>query len=66
MICEAVNREAMYGFLMRMKDPQSGGFRMHDIGEVDIRSTYCALSVAAILNLLTPELVKGTMDYIAR
>jgi len=30
------------------------------------RGTYCALVVASLLNILTPELMKGTPEYIAR
>jgi len=39
---------------------------MHEDGEVDVRGTYCALSVARMLNLLTPELTAGAAEYIAR
>lgn len=46
-----------------MKDP-SGGFSTSHGGEVDSRSTYTAISVASLLNLLTPELVAGTAEYV--
>ena len=39
---------------------------MHHCGEADVRSTYCALSVASILNLLVPEVTHKASQYIAR
>ena len=33
-------------------------------GEVDTRATYTALSVAALLNLLTDELTAGCAEYL--
>eukprot|EP00007_Cunea_sp_BSH-02190019_P005763 CAMPEP_0174238096 /NCGR_PEP_ID=MMETSP0417-20130205/10196_1 /TAXON_ID=242541 /ORGANISM="Mayorella sp, Strain BSH-02190019" /LENGTH=415 /DNA_ID=CAMNT_0015316901 /DNA_START=76 /DNA_END=1320 /DNA_ORIENTATION=- len=62
---EKIDRDGMYRFLLRMKSP-SGGFQMHDVGEVDVRATYCAIAVAWMLNLLTPELTAGVADYVAR
>lgn len=31
-----------------------------------IRGSYCALNTSVLLNILTPELVKGTSDFISR
>ena len=54
---ECLDRQALYGFLMRMKDP-CGGFRMHDMGELDMRGTCanfsqlrCSLSLRRISGL---------------
>ncbi|CAN0587638.1 unnamed protein product, partial [Ectocarpus sp. 12 AP-2014] len=41
----------------------SGGFRMHDDGEVDARGTYTVIAVASLLNMLTPELSEGVADF---
>jgi protein farnesyltransferase subunit beta len=41
-----------------------GSFRMHHGGEIDIRGTYCALNVASLVNILTPELVEGVATFI--
>eukprot|EP01104_Vermistella_antarctica_P005699 TRINITY_DN1622_c0_g3_i1.p1 TRINITY_DN1622_c0_g3~~TRINITY_DN1622_c0_g3_i1.p1 ORF type:complete len:462 (-),score=52.69 TRINITY_DN1622_c0_g3_i1:567-1826(-) len=60
-----IDRLKMYKFLMAMKDPVHGGFASQNDGELDIRSTYCALSIASMLNLLTPELAKNSAKYIA-
>ncbi|XP_055805934.1 protein farnesyltransferase subunit beta isoform X2 [Solanum dulcamara] len=56
-------REKLYTFLLRMKDA-SGGFRMHDGGEVDVRACYTAISVANILNIVDDELIHGVGNYI--
>eukprot|EP00211_Chloroparvula_japonica_P006642 CAMPEP_0119124748 /NCGR_PEP_ID=MMETSP1310-20130426/4279_1 /TAXON_ID=464262 /ORGANISM="Genus nov. species nov., Strain RCC2339" /LENGTH=416 /DNA_ID=CAMNT_0007114749 /DNA_START=119 /DNA_END=1372 /DNA_ORIENTATION=- len=61
-IMEVFDRSATYAFLLRMKHP-SGGFRMHEDGEVDIRATYCALSVAKILHILSPALTYRTAEF---
>lgn len=59
----AIDRRALYRWFMARKHP-SGGFCMHDDGEVDVRGTYTVISVASLLNLLTPELVVGVGDYL--
>ncbi|RUS21864.1 terpenoid cyclases/protein prenyltransferase alpha-alpha toroid [Endogone sp. FLAS-F59071] len=60
-----INRDTLYKFLMRMKQPD-GSFLMHDGGEIDIRGLYCALSVASMTNLLTPELTENCTQFILR
>ena len=59
-----IDRPALYRFLLSMKD-SSNGFRMHDDGEVDVRGTYTAIAVAALTNVLTPQLVEGVAEYAA-
>ncbi|KAG0190247.1 hypothetical protein DFQ28_002284 [Apophysomyces sp. BC1034] len=61
----SINRDTLYKFLLRMKQPD-GSFTMHEGGEIDIRGCYCALSVAALTNLLTPELTENCADFICR
>jgi protein farnesyltransferase subunit beta len=34
--------------------------------EVDVRGTYTVVSIASLLNILTPELADGVASYIAR
>ncbi|KAJ3363192.1 hypothetical protein HDU91_003088 [Kappamyces sp. JEL0680] len=60
---QCIDREKMYAFLMRMKQPD-GSFRMHEDGEIDIRGSYCALTAAILLNIVTPELVEGVAEFI--
>ncbi|KAI3409369.1 Protein farnesyltransferase subunit beta (FTase-beta) [Psidium guajava] len=59
----SINRDKVYNFLRQMKQP-SGGFRMHDGGEVDVRACYTAISVASILNILDDELAGNVGDFI--
>lgn len=37
---------------------------MHLDGESDVRGTYTAIAIASALNLLTPELINGTVEYL--
>lgn len=60
-----VNREGLHRFLCSMKHP-SGGFTMHEGGEVDVRGSYCALSAAALSGVLTSQLKEGAANYIIR
>lgn len=60
---DSVNREKMLQFLLRMKDP-SGGFRMHDAGEMDARGCYTAVAVASMLKIIVPSLVHNVANYI--
>ncbi|KNH09477.1 hypothetical protein XU18_0162 [Perkinsela sp. CCAP 1560/4] len=48
---EAIHRESLQKWIDTLYNPQEGSFRMHADGEVDVRATYCALSVASLLNL---------------
>ncbi|XP_051147856.1 protein farnesyltransferase subunit beta isoform X2 [Andrographis paniculata] len=59
----SINRKKLHSFLLRMKDA-SGGYRMHDGGEVDVRACYTAISVASILNILDDSLIQNVGDYI--
>lgn len=60
-----VDRKEMHDWLLSLKQPD-GSFVMHQDGEVDVRASYCALSVAALLGILTPELAKGAAEFIAK
>ncbi|KAI8062189.1 terpenoid cyclases/protein prenyltransferase alpha-alpha toroid [Gongronella butleri] len=62
---DVIDRQKLYNFLMRMKQPD-GSFTMHEGGEIDIRGSYCALSVATLTNLMTPELTANCGDFVVR
>ena len=49
---------------MSLKQPDGSFLVAHD-SEVDVRGIYCLLCVASLLNLLTPELMAGTPEFIA-
>ncbi|KAL8278251.1 hypothetical protein RQP46_009424 [Phenoliferia psychrophenolica] len=59
-----INRRGMYNFFLKLKQPD-GSFIMHIGGEVDVRGCYCALTVATLLNILTPALALKTSSFIA-
>ncbi|XP_030577776.1 protein farnesyltransferase subunit beta [Archocentrus centrarchus] len=60
-----IDREKLLDFLWSVKQPD-GSFVMHIGGEVDVRSAYCAASVASLTNILTPKLFEGTTSWILR
>jgi len=60
----SIDRVKLLGFLLRMKQP-SGGFAMHEGGEIDVRGCYTAISVAHIVNIITPELVENVPEYMS-
>lgn len=62
---QVINRKTLYEFLKKLKQ-DDGSYRMHLGGEIDIRGAYCALSAASLTNILSPELFKGTAEWIAR
>ncbi|KAI1314423.1 hypothetical protein EDD11_002167 [Mortierella claussenii] len=62
---DMIDRDRMLEFLMGVKQPD-GSFKMMVGGEIDVRASYCALSVATLLNLRTPELEANAADFIAR
>lgn len=49
---------------MSLKQPD-GSFLVAHHAEVDVRGIYCLLVVATLLDLLTPELVRGTAAFVA-
>lgn len=62
---KVIDRRAMHDWLVSLKQPD-GSFVMHEGGEVDIRGSYCALTVATMLNILTPDLTEGCDAFAAR
>ena len=60
-----VDRRALYGFLLRMKQPD-GSFSVCDDGECDTRGLYTAVSVASMCGLMTPVVVDGVVGYLQR
>lgn len=58
-------RKGLKRFLSSLRG-EDGSFSMHTDGEVDIRGVYCALAVAKLINVYTPEIFKGTENWIAK
>ncbi|THV08641.1 terpenoid cyclases/Protein prenyltransferase [Dendrothele bispora CBS 962.96] len=61
---DAIDRSKLYNFFMSLKQPD-GSFTVSRNGEVDVRGIYCLLCVATLLNIITPELVEGTPEFLA-
>lgn len=59
-----IDRKKCYEFFMRCKQ-SDGSFVVCKGGEVDVRGIYCMLVVATVLDILTPELVRGTEAYVS-
>lgn len=57
-------RKNIYSWLIDLKQ-NNGAFIMHENGEYDTRSTYCVLVVASLMNIMTDELTKGTLEWIS-
>ncbi|TNN45818.1 Protein farnesyltransferase subunit beta [Liparis tanakae] len=62
---DIIDREKLLDFLMSVKQPD-GSFVMHVGGEVDVRSAYCAASVASLTNIIVPKLFEDTPNWILR
>lgn len=62
---QVIDRKGLKQFLasLRMED---GSFSLHRAGETDIRGIYCAVSVAKLTNVYTPEIFKESEHWIAK
>ncbi|KAL0207054.1 hypothetical protein P9112_012765 [Eukaryota sp. TZLM1-RC] len=58
-----INRSSLHDFLLSMKHP-SGAFQSHQDGECDVRAAYCAIAVASLCNILSPQLIHKTKDWV--
>lgn len=61
---DKINRKAIYDWLLKLKQPDGGFKTCLEVGENDTRGVYCALSVASMLNIMTPELCEGVLEYL--
>lgn len=61
---DQIDREKLYKFFMSLKQ-KDGSFLVSHHAEVDVRGIYCLLVVASLLDLITPELVAGTAEFIS-
>lgn len=58
-------REKLLQFLWKLKQPD-GSFEMHEGGEIDMRSIYCAVSIAKLTNIYSEELFKNSAEWIVK
>ena len=63
---DAIDRSEIYEFILDMKDEASGGFRVHDGGEIDPRGCYAALATAHLCGVLDDTLTRGVGGFMAR
>ncbi|KZC10550.1 PREDICTED: protein farnesyltransferase subunit beta [Dufourea novaeangliae] len=61
---QVIDRTALKSFLTSLHN-EDGSFNLHADGESDLRGIYCALAVAKLTNVYTPEMFKETEDWIA-
>jgi len=57
------NRKVIYNYLLSLK-AHNGAFRSAIGAEIDVRSTYSAVYIAYMLNILTPEFTNGVIDFV--
>lgn len=62
---QVIDRKSLARFLSSLH-AGDGSFSLHLEGEVDIRGGYCAIAVAKLTNVYTPEMFKGTDSWISK
>ena len=60
-----INREAVYRLLLQLKNGD-GSFQVSLGGEFDLRSTYSALVLAKLLNIMTPEITENVFEFVKK
>lgn len=62
-----IDQQEVYNLLFKFKR-QDGSFSLSPVpfSEVDLRSTFCAIYLGWMFDVLTPELTKGVLDYVVR
>ena len=62
---ETINRNTLNQFLLSLKQPD-GSFRMHVGGEIDVRGSFCAFTVASLLKINSEELLYRAGEFISK
>lgn len=61
---DVINVQKLKQFLLSLKQPD-GSYALHELGEIDVRGVYCAISVASLCGLLPDEnLTSNTVEWI--
>lgn len=60
---DTIDRRGLYDWMMSLKLP-NGSFCAEKGSTADSRSTYCAVSVASMLGLLTPEFTENVAEFL--
>lgn len=61
-----LDRNAVYSWMLHDLKKEDGSFSMHKNGESDTRAVYCALCIASMLNIISEELIEGTVDWLSK
>nr|CCA25568.1 prenyltransferaselike protein putative [Albugo laibachii Nc14] len=59
----AVDRSSLHAFFLKRKH-SSGAFSAHEGGEVDVRVTYCVISIASLYGILSDDITKNVVEYV--
>ncbi|ODV98544.1 hypothetical protein PACTADRAFT_184864 [Pachysolen tannophilus NRRL Y-2460] len=60
-----IDRKSIYNWIMNHLKQPDGSFIMSIGGEKDTRAVYCTLCVASLLNIITPELIENTANWLS-
>lgn len=63
----AIDKPSLLQFLWSVRETETGAFRMHVDGEIDVRGAYCAVSAAKLVDISPVDerqLFAGTVDWI--
>lgn len=63
----AIDKLSMIRFLWSVREEETGAFRMHVDGEIDVRGAYCAVAAAKLINVepdVELKLFTGTVDWV--
>eukprot|EP00040_Diaphanoeca_grandis_P044554 m.12730 g.12730 ORF g.12730 m.12730 type:complete len:399 (-) comp9419_c0_seq1:95-1291(-) len=60
-----IDRRKLITWLRKLREP-SGGWQMHEDGELDVRGAYCAASTCVLLGVPTAELFENTAEWVVR
>ncbi|ETB57427.1 hypothetical protein YYC_04325 [Plasmodium yoelii 17X] len=58
-----IDKKKLHSYILQLKC-KDGSFRLHKDGEIDMRGTYCAISVCSMCHILTKKIKKNVAKYI--
>ncbi|KAH7646938.1 chain B [Cryptosporidium bovis] len=61
-----IDRFKMYNYFLKLRDVETGGFRIQLDGEIDVRAFYCISAVANMLYIVTDELFENIENYLLK
>ncbi|CRH00345.1 farnesyltransferase beta subunit, putative [Plasmodium relictum] len=58
-----LDKKKIHSYILKLKCAD-GSFRLHKNGEIDMRGTYCAISICSMCHILTKKVKKNVEKYI--